>query len=168
MAFLKKLFAAIRKKFIKSTHRKKSIQRLKKKTSYRKKPVHRKRTRILRKRKVSRRPSRKPLKRNPKSHRPKKLQKQKSAPRQSKEPVVGEITHFFSKIRVCVIKVTGEDIVVGDTIRIKGATTNFAQKIRSLQIENSDVKIAHRGQLAGLKVDKKTRAGDLAFKVLPK
>jgi len=83
----------------------------------------------------------------------------------SKGILVGEITHFFSKIQVVVIKVKRGDISAGDQIHIKGKQTDFIQKIDSLQIESVDVKKAKKGQLAGLKVKKPAREGDQVFKL---
>jgi hypothetical protein len=77
---------------------------------------------------------------------------------------IGEITHYFSRISVCVIKLRA-DVRTGDVIYIKGATTDFKQKIKSLQIESVDVKIARKGNLAGLKVAHAVRAGDRVYKV---
>ncbi|MBI3618388.1 MAG: hypothetical protein HY210_09320 [Candidatus Omnitrophica bacterium] len=72
----------------------------------------------------------------------------------------GEITHFFSKIQVAVVKMTKGNLAVGDKVRIQGKTTNFAQTIRSMQIESVDVRCARRGQLIGLKVERAAKAGD--------
>ncbi len=82
----------------------------------------------------------------------------------SKEVCVGVITHYFSAIQVVVLKMTG-GVRVGDTIRIKGGSENFVQKIGSLQIESIDVKTARKGQLVGLKVNKKVKVGSKVFKV---
>ena len=83
---------------------------------------------------------------------------------QSREVVVGKITHFFSRIGVVVVEMAHGEIHVGETIHIKGKTTNFTQKISSLQIESVDVKSARRGQLVGLKVSKPAKPGDLVLK----
>ncbi len=79
--------------------------------------------------------------------------------------LVGEITHFFSKIQVVVVKMTEGSIVVGDRIHIKGKNSDFVQKILSLQIESVDVKIARKGNLVGLKVEKTAQPGDKVYKL---
>ena len=78
---------------------------------------------------------------------------------------IGEVTHFFSRIKVCVIKITSDKISIGDQLRIKGRTSSFIQKVQSLQIENSDVPSAGKGKLVGLKIAKKVRPGDQVFKI---
>jgi putative protease len=53
---------------------------------------------------------------------------------------------------------------VGDEIIIKGATTNFAQKVDSIQIEHNKVEEAKAGDSIGLLVNYRVRAGDEVFK----
>jgi len=77
-------------------------------------------------------------------------------------PMIGEVTHYFSKIMVCVVKMRGS-LSVGQSIRIKGKATDFTQKVESLQIESVNVPRARKGQLVGLKVKKPCREGDLAY-----
>jgi len=78
---------------------------------------------------------------------------------------IGSIRHYYSKIGVAVIDLTTK-IAVGDTIRIKGVTTDFRQKVESMQIEHANVQNAGAGQSIGLKVTEKVREGDLAYKIL--
>ena len=76
----------------------------------------------------------------------------------------GEITHYFERIKVCVVKVTQGSILIGDRLTVKGTKTFFVQKVWSMQIESKDVKVAKKGQLIGLKVDKPVAAGDIVYK----
>lgn len=78
---------------------------------------------------------------------------------------IGKIRHYYSKIGVAVIDLTAK-IVVGDTVRVKGMTTDFRQKVESMQIEHADVQSAGAGQSIGLKVADKVREGDLVYKIL--
>ena len=102
---------------------------------------------------------------------PKKVKKAKKivkkvlkAKKVSNEVCIGEVTHFFSGIKVIVLKMTKGKIIVGDQIHITGHTTDFVQKVKSLQIESVDVNSAKKGQLVGLKVGKKAKPGDQVFK----
>ena len=81
------------------------------------------------------------------------------------EEEIGKITHFFAKIDVGVIEVTTGELHVGDTIHIKGHTTDFYQKILSLQVENTPVDTVKAGEAAGLKVENAVRDHDLVFRV---
>ncbi len=76
----------------------------------------------------------------------------------------GEITHYFDRIKVCVIKITQGSILIGDRLTIKGPKTSFVQKVWSMQIESQDVKVAKKGQLIGVKVEKSVAVGDVVYK----
>jgi hypothetical protein len=78
---------------------------------------------------------------------------------------VGRITHFFSKIGVAVIELK-KPLQVGDTIVLKGPTTDFEQPVESMQIEHKDVRKAEAGQSIGLKVAQRVRETDLVYKKL--
>ncbi len=76
-----------------------------------------------------------------------------------KRTLVGEVTHYFSRIEVCVIKMTAGTIRLGERLIIESPDNRVIQEVRSLQIENSDVREARKGQLVGLKVDQKLKPG---------
>jgi len=92
--------------------------------------------------------------------------KKKAPPAKAASPGerIGEITHYFSRIQVVVIKLT-KGLKVGEKIRIKGSSNDFVQTVKSLQIESVDVKAAKKGELVGLKVQKIAKEGDLVFRV---
>ena len=81
------------------------------------------------------------------------------------EGEIGKITHYFSKLNVGVIELTKGELHVGDTIHIKGHTTDFYQKVQSLQVEHAAVKSIKAGESAGLKVGSPVRENDLVLKV---
>jgi hypothetical protein len=77
---------------------------------------------------------------------------------------VGIITHYFDRIKVCVVKLTQGTVLIGDKLTILGDKTKFVQKLWSMQIESEDVKVAKKGQLIGIKVDKMVVVGDKVYK----
>ncbi len=77
---------------------------------------------------------------------------------------VGEITHYFTRIGVAVIDLTGS-IKVGDLIAIKGMTTNFEMTVTSMQIEGKNIEEAGAGDDIGMKVDDRVRQGDIVYKL---
>lgn len=81
----------------------------------------------------------------------------------SERKEIGKITHYFSKIGVAVVELTGT-IRVGDTILIKGAHTEFEQEVKSMQIEHENIQEAGPGQSIGLKVDQKVHENDIVYK----
>ena len=78
---------------------------------------------------------------------------------------IGRITHFFSKINVAVIELKAP-LKVGDTIVIKGPTTDSQQVVDSMQIEHQNVQTALAGQSIGMKVPQRVRETDAVFKKL--
>jgi translation initiation factor IF-2 len=83
------------------------------------------------------------------------------------EDEIGHITHFFPKISVAVIEVTAGPLKVGDTIRIKGHTSDFTQTVESLQQEHLQVPELKKGASAGIKVKEHVREGDKVYRVAP-
>jgi translation elongation factor EF-1alpha len=81
------------------------------------------------------------------------------------EEEIGHITHFFPKINVAVIEVTAGALKVGETIRIKGHTSDFTQTVDSLQQEHLQVPELKPGASAGLKVKEHVREGDKVYRV---
>lgn len=78
--------------------------------------------------------------------------------------IIGAVTHFFPHIPAGVIKLTGE-LKAGDMIQVKGHTTDFKQKIDSMQIDHVPVTQAKKGQEIGIKVKDRVRIGDVVYKV---
>ncbi len=81
------------------------------------------------------------------------------------EEEIGRITHYFSKLGVAVIEVTAESLKVGETIRIKGHTSDFTQTVESLHQEHQPVPEVKKGGSAGLKVKEHVREGDKVTRV---
>jgi putative protease len=77
---------------------------------------------------------------------------------------VGEVIHYYTNISVAVIDLT-DTLKVGDNIVIKGATTEFTQLVKSIQIEHNQVNEAGKGDSIGLKVKDKVRKGDHVYKI---
>jgi putative protease len=81
------------------------------------------------------------------------------------EEEIGHVTHFFPKISVAVVEITAGGLKVGETIRIKGHTSDFTQTVDSLQQEHLQVPEVKKGASAGMKVKEHVREGDKVFKV---
>lgn len=83
----------------------------------------------------------------------------------SEEVLVGEVVHYFRKVKAAVIKVENGKMEIGDGIRIRGNTTDFKDKIASMQIDHQPVESVSKGKEAAIKVKKKVRRGDKVYKV---
>ena len=77
---------------------------------------------------------------------------------------IGEVTHYYNKISVAVLDLV-EPIRVGDVVRIMGHTSDFQQRVRSLQIEHQAVEEAEPGQDVAIKVDERVRHDDKVYKI---
>ena len=78
---------------------------------------------------------------------------------------IGEVTHFFPHVKAAVIKLKRGTLTIGDTIYLKGHTTDFEQKIKSLQVDHKPIEKAEKGHEIGLQVSAKVRHGDKVYKV---
>jgi translation initiation factor IF-2 len=81
------------------------------------------------------------------------------------EEEIGKISDYFRKIGVAAIEITQGTLSVGDTIRIKGHTTDFTQVVESMQIEHQNVQTAKAGDSIGIKVKDHVRDHDEVYKV---
>jgi putative protease len=81
------------------------------------------------------------------------------------EVQVGVIVKFFAKPSVAALEVTQGPIKTGDTLRYHGHTTEFTERVGSMQIDNKPVEEAKAGDLIGLKVSQRVREGDKVYKV---
>ncbi|HDZ26257.1 hypothetical protein LCGC14_0614930 [marine sediment metagenome] len=81
------------------------------------------------------------------------------------EEEIGKITHYFSKINVGILELSKGTLQVGDTIHVKGHTSDFYQKIESMQMEHDPVDKVKQGEPVGIKVENSVRENDAVFKV---
>lgn len=95
------------------------------------------------------------------------------APQPSPAPVapppgdrVGVVTHYFGHLSVAVVKLDpGTNLHVGDNIHFKGHTSDFGQRVESLQIGHAPVEQVGPDDDFGLKVVDHVREHDVVYKV---
>ncbi len=80
------------------------------------------------------------------------------------EQKVGVVTHYFGHIQVAAITLEGE-LKVGDTIHIKGHTSDFNETIKSMQLEHEKIEVGQPGQEIAIEVVEHAREHDEVFKV---
>jgi putative protease len=78
---------------------------------------------------------------------------------------IGVVTHYFSHLSVAVVKLEGATLRVGDTIHIRGHTTDFEQRVDSIQVNHADVQEVGPRDDFGLKVREHAREHDVVYKV---
>jgi putative protease len=84
----------------------------------------------------------------------------------TEEIEVGKVSIFFAKPSVAAVEITSGTLTVGDSVRFKGATTNFDQRIESMEIDRKPVPDAAAGQSVGIKVRERVRPHDKVYKLV--
>lgn len=87
----------------------------------------------------------------------------KTAVKKEKSVIIGEVTHYFTKVSAAVVLLK-TTLSLGNSIKIKGHTTDFTQSVDSMQIDRAAVKTAKKGQEIGLLVNSRVRKGDKVYK----
>ncbi len=81
------------------------------------------------------------------------------------EEFIGVVTHYYGHLSVAAIRIEAGTLRVGDTIRILGHTSDFRQRVDSMQIERQPVTEAGKRQEIGIKVTQHARENDDVYKV---
>ena len=89
-----------------------------------------------------------------------------SVPKGASLEEVGIITHYFPKVDAAVLNLTKGTLSVGDKIVIKGHTSDFKEKVESIQLDHSPIQNAEQGMEIGLKVMSKVREHDVVYKIV--
>jgi len=124
---------------------------------------------VLRKKpvKAAKKPARKaPVRRAPpKAPRPKPKAAAPAAPPPPGERI-GVVTHYYSHLSVAVVKLDpGATMRVGDNIHVKGHTSDFGQRVESLQVGHAPVQEVGPNDDFGLKVVEHAREHDVVYRV---
>jgi putative protease len=78
---------------------------------------------------------------------------------------IGKVTHYFSNIKVAVIKLSSA-LKIGENIKIIGGqNTDFKQQVKSMQLDHKEIKSAKKGKSIGLKMAEKVREGYNVYKI---
>ncbi len=81
------------------------------------------------------------------------------------EILLGTIADYFARVGVAALKLE-ESLSVGETIHVKGHTTDVTQVVESMQIEHNAVASAKKGEDVGIKLNTRAHHGDKIFKVV--
>jgi len=118
--------------------------------------------RVTKKRALKKKPAKKIIPKKKASK--KRVVSKAKAVKKLKENVIGEITHYFPHVRAAVIKLKAP-LATGDTIKIKGHTTDLQEVVTSMQIDHVVVNEAKKGQEIGLLVESRVRQHDVVYKI---
>ncbi len=81
------------------------------------------------------------------------------------ETKIGTVTHYYNHLHVAGVSITDGELRKGDTIHIAGHTSDFEQKVESMQIDHETVDIAKPGDQIGLTVIEHAREHDTVYMV---
>ena len=76
---------------------------------------------------------------------------------------IGEVTHYFPHVKAAAVKLLKSGLKIGDEIYIKGHTTDFKEKVQSIQLDHEPIAQAKKGQEIGLMVKSRVRIGDRVY-----
>ncbi len=81
------------------------------------------------------------------------------------EKEVGTVSHYYGHLSVGIIEL--QDVLkIGDTVHIKGHTSDFTEAVESMQIEHANVTEAKKGDSIGINVTQKVHPHDKVYKVI--
>jgi hypothetical protein len=78
---------------------------------------------------------------------------------------IGVVTHFYGEPSVAIVKLESGTLRIGDTIHVLGHTTDFSQRVESLQVEHAAVDEVGPDDDFGVKVAQHVREHDVVYKV---
>ena len=79
---------------------------------------------------------------------------------------IGVVTHFFNRIGVAVVKLE-ENIKLGEWVQFLGYSTDFIQRVDSMQINHQIIQAAGPGEEIAIEVIDRVRRGDELLRESP-
>lgn len=76
---------------------------------------------------------------------------------------IGRVINFLPDLREAIVFIEKGLLQLDDRIRVRGSVTNFYQDVKTLKLENIEVKKALAGQTPNLKVIESTETGDVVY-----
>ena len=81
---------------------------------------------------------------------------------------IGVVTHYYSHLSVATVRLEpGTTLRIGDVIHVQGHTTDFSQKVESLEVNRQPVTEVASNDDFGLKVTEHAREHDVVYSVRP-
>jgi putative protease len=81
------------------------------------------------------------------------------------EERIGIVTHYYTHLGVAIVKLESGSLRQGETVHVKGHTSDFVQPIESMEVEHMHVEEVRPGQSFGLRVKEHAREHDVVYKV---
>ncbi|MCH8334513.1 MAG: hypothetical protein IIC61_01340 [Proteobacteria bacterium] len=81
------------------------------------------------------------------------------------EKMIGSVTHYYKHLHVATVRITDGELHLGDMIHIEGHTSDFIQKIASMELEHKSVDVAKPGDIVGIATNEHARENDRVYVV---
>ena len=81
------------------------------------------------------------------------------------EVEIGEVQHFYDHLEVAVVSLLG-DLKLGDRIHIYGHSTDFCQRVTSMEIEHHNVLWVKPGDSVAIKMNSPVHVHDRVYRIL--
>jgi len=81
------------------------------------------------------------------------------------EKMIGNVTHYYDHLHVATVRITDGELHLGDMIHIEGHTSDFMQKIASMELEHKSVEVAKPGDIVGIATNEHARENDRVYVV---
>lgn len=81
------------------------------------------------------------------------------------EQLIGTVTHYFDGPHVAVVQVVEGELAVGDELHFVGHTSDFTERVSSMEIEHVKVERVTSGAEVAIQVVERARQHDQVFKV---
>jgi putative protease len=78
---------------------------------------------------------------------------------------IGRVTHYYNHINVAVLKLD-ENLKLGDLIHILGHSTDFIQRVTSMEVEHHTTLWVKPGDDVAVKVVEPVREHDIVYRVV--
>lgn len=77
------------------------------------------------------------------------------------EKLIGNVTHYYTDLHVATVMITDGELHLGDMIHVQGHTSDFMQKIGSMELDHHSVEVAKPGDIVGIATDAYAREHDI-------
>ena len=81
------------------------------------------------------------------------------------ETKIGTVTHYYNHLHVAGVSITNGELHKGDVIHVTGHTSDFEQKVESMQIDHESIEVAKSGDQIDLSVIEHAREHDTVYMV---
>ena len=81
------------------------------------------------------------------------------------EKKVSKITHNYNHLHVATVNITDGELHIGDMIHVEGHTSNFMQKLCSMELGHESTEVAKPGDKVRIAIGEKARENDSVYLV---